>query len=248
MTPLGSQLQQREQAIARLQEQVGQLQEQLATAKRAGKHTPFAREKRVAKPKRPGSKKGQGRFSYRRKPAPTAARETKTELLVNCPACGGPVSARKQHEQYVVDIPPVEPVITRYVTDSRGVAPPRPYYCAHGRQRVRSRHPEGHDAAVPFRRPPVRPGWWGRGPKRWLRIGSTAGERPLHRCANCSTTPFGCGECAVAGARRTCGRPGKLVRSTRSWSRSCGKALSPWLKQKWGGHLLRNLSEAPRPY
>ncbi|MGC9025883.1 MAG: IS66 family transposase [Chloroflexia bacterium] len=153
---LRAQLQQREAVIAaqqeqnallqeqvtRLQEQVRRLQEQLDDLNRTNKRqaTPFARRKHVSQPKRPGRKKGQGRFSYRRRPAPTAVRETKIEPLVCCPACGGPVSARKKHEQYVVDIPPVEPVITRYVTESG--------YCAHCRQRVRSRHPEQTSAAT----------------------------------------------------------------------------------------------------
>ena len=40
----------------------------------------------------------------------------------------------KDHEQFVVDIPPVEPRVTRYVTHSG--------HCAHCGRRVRSRHPE----------------------------------------------------------------------------------------------------------
>jgi transposase len=133
---LEAQLRQRDEVIAALQERVCQLQEQLAGAKRAGKRqaTPFARRKRVAQPKRPGRKKGQGRFSHRRKPAPEEVTETKEAPLVCCPECGGSLTDRKEHEQFVVDIPPVEPVITRYVTHSG--------YCSHCRRRVRSRHPE----------------------------------------------------------------------------------------------------------
>lgn len=133
---LESQLQKRDKAIAALQEQVRQLQEQLASVKRAGKRqaTPFARKERVAKPKRPGRKKGKGRFSYRRKPAPEEVNETKEAPLECCPGCGGPLTDRKEHEQFVVDIPPVKPVITRYVTHSG--------HCAHCQRRVRSRHPE----------------------------------------------------------------------------------------------------------
>jgi hypothetical protein len=135
-------LRQRDELIAALREEVRQLRTQLDEANRKGKRqaTPFARAKRVERPKRPGRKKGQGKFSYRRKPAPTQVRETKVALLGCCPACGGPVSARNQHEQYVVDIPPVEPVITRYVTESG--------YCAHCQQRVRARHPEQTSAAT----------------------------------------------------------------------------------------------------
>jgi len=130
------QLRERDQLIAALQEKVRQLEEELEKTKRAGKRqaTPFAREKREAEPKRPGRKKGQGKFSHRRKPAPEEVRETKETPLDCCPECRGALSERKEHEQFVVDIPPVKPEITRYVTYSG--------YCSSCQQRVRSRHPE----------------------------------------------------------------------------------------------------------
>jgi hypothetical protein len=59
---------------------------------------------------------------------------TKEAALACCPECGGDLIKRKEHEQFVVDIPPVEPVITRYVTHSG--------YCPDCQRRVRSRHPE----------------------------------------------------------------------------------------------------------
>lgn len=133
---LEAQLRERDQLIAALQEKVQHLEEELEKTKRAGKRqaTPFARKKRVGKPKRPGRKKGQGKFSYRRKPAPEEVKETKEAPLGCCPECGGSLTERKAHEQFVVDIPPVEPEITRYVTYSG--------YCSCCQQRVRSRHPE----------------------------------------------------------------------------------------------------------
>jgi len=133
---LEAQLRQRDEVIVVLRERVHQLQEQVEGVKRAGKRqaTPFARRKRVTQPKRPGRKKGQGRFSYRRKPVPEEVTDTKEASLACCPECGGSLTDRKEHEQFVVDIPPVEPVITRYVTHSG--------YCSHCRRRVRSRHPE----------------------------------------------------------------------------------------------------------
>jgi transposase len=133
---LEAQLRQRDAAIAALQEQVRQLQEQMGEVKRAGKRqaTPFARKKRVAQAKRPGRKKGQGKFSYRRKPAAEEVRETKEAPLECCLECGGSLTEWKEHEQFVVDIPPVQPVITRYVTHSG--------YCSDCRRRVRSRHPD----------------------------------------------------------------------------------------------------------
>jgi hypothetical protein len=133
---LEGQLRERDELIAALQEKVQQLGEELEQAKRAGKRqaTPFAREKRAAKRKRPGRAKGQGKFTYRRKPASEEVKETKEAPLDCCLECGGALSERKEHEQFVVDIPPVEPEITRYVTYSG--------YCACCQQRVRSRHPE----------------------------------------------------------------------------------------------------------
>lgn len=109
---------------------------QLEAAQRAAKRqaTPFARKERVAQPKRPGRKKGQGKFGHRRKPASEEVNETKEAALVCCPECGGGLTERREHEQFVVDIPPVKPIITRYVTASG--------YCLCCQKRVRSRHPE----------------------------------------------------------------------------------------------------------
>ena len=133
---LEAQLHERDALIAKLEEQIRQLQEQVEGAKRAGKRqaTPFARKKRVRQPKRPGRKKGKGRFASRRRPAQEEVAETKKKALASCPECDGELSQRKEHEQFVVDIPPVEPVVSRYVTESG--------YCAHCQKRVRSRHPE----------------------------------------------------------------------------------------------------------
>ena len=59
---LEAQLRERDQLIGALQEKVQRLEEELEKTKRAGRRqaTPFARKKRVAKPKRPGRKKGRG--------------------------------------------------------------------------------------------------------------------------------------------------------------------------------------------
>jgi hypothetical protein len=133
---LEAQLRERDAVIAELQERIGQLQERLDGAKRAGKRqaTPFARKKREPQPKRPGRKKGTGRFASRRRPAPEEVTDTKKEPLAYCPECDGELTQRKEHEQFVVDIPPVEPIITRYVTESG--------YCPTCQKRARSRHPE----------------------------------------------------------------------------------------------------------
>jgi transposase len=122
--------------IQTLREEIERLKTELDDLRRKGKRqaTPFARKKRVTEPKRPGRKEGKGCFSYRRQPSEEEVRETKREALACCPECGGELTERKEHEQYVVDIPPVKPVITRYVTESG--------HCARCQKRVRARHPE----------------------------------------------------------------------------------------------------------
>lgn len=98
---LEAQLRERDALIAKLEEQIRQLQEQVVEgAKRNGKRqaTPFARKKRVTQPKRPGRKKGKGRFASRRRPAPEEVAETKKEPLASCPECDGELTQRKEHE------------------------------------------------------------------------------------------------------------------------------------------------------
>ena len=125
-----------QQQITELREQVAQLQQRIAELERAGKRQapPFARKKRSAHPKKPGRKVGQGSFKHRAKPAPEEVNESKEAPLEACPECSGELADRKEHEQFVIDIPPVEPVITRFVTHSG--------YCARCGKRVRSQHPE----------------------------------------------------------------------------------------------------------
>jgi transposase len=120
----------------KLQKQVERLQSEVEELRRAGKRqaTPFARREWVEKPKKPGRKAGQGKFTRRGKPAAGQVKETKVASLQGCPQCGGPLSAIREHEQYVADLPLVEPIITRYVTFSG--------FCGHCHKRVHSQHPE----------------------------------------------------------------------------------------------------------
>ncbi len=127
----------REHAInQRLQKQLERLQVEVEELKRAGKRqaAPFARRKLVEHPKRPGRKAGQGKFTRREQPAPKRVDQTKRARLHGCPQCRGRLSDIHQHEQYVADIPKIQPIITRYVTYSG--------YCADCHKRVRSQHPE----------------------------------------------------------------------------------------------------------
>jgi len=127
----------REHAInQRLQKQLERLQAEVEELKRAGKRqaAPFARRKLVEHPKRPGRKAGQGRFTRREQPAPKQVDKTKKARLHGCPECGSRLRDIHKHEQYVADIPKIQPIITRYITYSG--------YCGGCHQRVRSQHPE----------------------------------------------------------------------------------------------------------
>ncbi len=133
---LEQQLSQALALIQKLQKQVELLQAEVEELRRAGKRqaTPFARRHWVEKPKRPGRKAGQGKFSRRNRPTIRQVHETKIVKLHGCPECGGKLREICQHEQYVTDIPVVKVKTTRYVTFSG--------YCRACHQRVRSRHPE----------------------------------------------------------------------------------------------------------
>jgi transposase len=128
-----------EQALAlnqKLQKQVERLQAEVEELRRAGKRqaAPFARRKWVEVAKKPGRKAGQGKFVRREKPAAEQVKQTKVAHLQGCPECGSALSAIREHEQYVADIPVVEPIIIRYVTFSG--------YCGNCHKRVHSQHPE----------------------------------------------------------------------------------------------------------
>jgi transposase len=122
--------------VATLEHENATLREQLATAQRAQHRqaTPFARGKRNPTPQKPGRRAGQGRFTRRLPPPPEQVDCTVEVPLPACPTCGGAVRERATHEQFQVDLPPVQPVVTRFVTHSG--------YCAACRCRTHSRHPE----------------------------------------------------------------------------------------------------------
>lgn len=133
---LKQQLAQALATIQKLQKQVELLQAEVEELKRAGKRqaTPFARRHWVEHPRRPGRKAGKGRFVHRERPSLKEVNETKTAKLPGCPECGGKLRQRRKHEQFMIDLPAVQPVITRFVTYSG--------YCSHCHKRMRSWHPD----------------------------------------------------------------------------------------------------------
>lgn len=133
----------KDQRIAELEKQLAEalamiekLQKEVEELKRAGKRqaAPFARRKLVERPKKPGRKKGQGKFAHRATPTIKQITETKTAKLQGCPECGGRVRKIRKHDQYETDIPVIEVKTTHFITYSG--------YCRECRKRVRSRHPD----------------------------------------------------------------------------------------------------------
>src|SRR5512143_2149673 len=98
-------IQKQQKQIERLQQTVGQLQEELEDLKRIGKRqaAPFARRHWVEKPKRPGRKAGKGKFAHRELPKVVKISETKEAKLPGCPECGNRLQALHKHEQFVTD-------------------------------------------------------------------------------------------------------------------------------------------------
>lgn len=119
--------------VAALEARVAELTQRLEEAQRAGKRqaAPFARGEPVEDPKPPGRPPGHP-GTYRM--APAHVDETLRVPLDGCPHCGGPVEDRREHEQFVTELPPVRPHVRRYITESG--------YCRRCGRRVRSRHPD----------------------------------------------------------------------------------------------------------
>ncbi|MFN3476798.1 MAG: hypothetical protein ACK4Z6_04500, partial [Candidatus Methylomirabilales bacterium] len=90
---------------------------------------PFSRDAPKPDPKPPGRRPGQGRFTYREMPPEEAIHQTIPVPLDACPDCGRPLQDRASHEQVQVDLPEVEPIISRFRTESG--------YCPRCRKRVR---------------------------------------------------------------------------------------------------------------
>jgi len=129
------------QRIAALEEEVAQrqaaldrLQGRVEEAERAGKRqaAPFSKGPPQANPKRPGRKAGHPP-AHRPRP-PRVDQVLEAELPPVCPSCGGALTNHRVAEQFVIDIPPVEPVVTQFNVHIADCAA-----CGH---RVQGRHPE----------------------------------------------------------------------------------------------------------
>jgi hypothetical protein len=105
--------------LAAAREEIGQLRERLEQAERASARQAAPFRRRESKKVPDGSKKRPGRPPghpgvYRAVPAHVDAQAEVP--LTGCPHCGGPVTALEPIEQFIEEIPPVRPHVTRLVT------------------------------------------------------------------------------------------------------------------------------------
>lgn len=122
-----------ERQVVALEREVAHLKATLEQAHRAGKRqaAPFRRRKRKANPKKSGRKPG---HPPAHRPIPDPVDAEVDVPLGCCPHCGGDVDEQGTDEQYVVDIPPVKPHVTKYINHHG--------QCTRCGRRVDSRHPD----------------------------------------------------------------------------------------------------------
>jgi len=120
---------------AQLEEAQAKIQDLEAQLRRGRRQAAsFSRDKPKADPKPPGRRAGEGKFTRRQPPTEEEIDETHCVPIEVCPDCGSPLKDQAWHEQFQVDLPPVEPVVRCFRTQSG--------YCSRCRRRVRARHPE----------------------------------------------------------------------------------------------------------
>ena len=116
---------------ALLKEALGQLEAKERASKRQA--APFSRGEKKQNPKRPGRKKGH-QAAQRAKPD-KIDREVDAPLKQSCCLyCGGALSVPQIQQQYQIDIPPVEPMVTQFNIE---VA-----HCTCCGRQAQGRHPE----------------------------------------------------------------------------------------------------------
>ena len=108
---------QAEKRIQKANQRIAELQQQLEEAQRAAlrQAAPFriAENKRTTDPKKPGRCKGHPGAC---RPRPDHVDEEISVPLGTCPKCGGPVTGVEPVEQFLEDLPPIRPHVTRLVT------------------------------------------------------------------------------------------------------------------------------------
>jgi hypothetical protein len=108
---------QRQKRIQDANKQIDELRKQLEEAQRAPHRqaAPFRvpEAKRKAEPKRPGRRAGHPGAC---RPKPDHVNDDVSVDMLVCPNCGGPVHDVEDVEQFIEEIPPIRPHVTRLVT------------------------------------------------------------------------------------------------------------------------------------
>jgi len=114
-------------------------QAELEELRRAGKRqaSPYRRRKRKKDPKRPGRKKGQGRFDFRKPPKPDEITdEEESDPPTLCPCCGSrDIEEAGYEDAFITDLPPQPAPRVKRVRMWMG-------RCRACQARVRGHHPE----------------------------------------------------------------------------------------------------------
>jgi len=124
--------------VARQKDQILDLRRRLEEAERAAKRqaAPFSKGEPKKKPKKPGRKPGAkyGKRGSRARPEKVDRTLDAPVTEPCCPFCGGELGADHIHEQFITDIPRVEPTVTQINVHARA--------CKRCGRPVRGRHPE----------------------------------------------------------------------------------------------------------
>jgi transposase len=117
---------------AQLVEENKDLRQRLEQTQRGRKRqaAPFRRRQRKSDPKKPGRKPG---HPPAHRPVPEHVDNEVDVPLGPCPFCGGEVDEHGTDDQFVADIPPVKPHVTKYVNHHGR--------CKQCSRKVESRHP-----------------------------------------------------------------------------------------------------------
>lgn len=132
-----------ERQLGSAQAEILELRQKLDLAQRARKRqaAPFSKGDPKANPKKPGRKRGAKYGKRGERPRPDKVhRVLEAELPQACPHCGGQVQETGVHEQFVVEVPPVEPVTTQFNVHVG--------CCEQCGKRVQGRHSEQHSDAL----------------------------------------------------------------------------------------------------
>ena len=113
-----------------LKQQLEEVKAELRKSKRQMHR--FSKEKPNPYPKKPGRRKGEGPFEYRNPPE-KVDHSIPAPALDVCPDCQEPLTQKRQHRHWQTDIPPIQPEVTEFQTESG--------WCSKCKKRSRSQAP-----------------------------------------------------------------------------------------------------------